>query len=550
MRQVAQSSEGIEKLDAYKLIYSIVVHGDVMQDELNAIDDLERESRRQGNLKYEALAILARAVCYSNYSEYGMFYKSLPEAFRFFKENSFMERYNYLARLEIDICLLDNKPEKALQRCKEIYEDAKQMGSLETQALASYSFGMCYRMQSLHEQSEAFFKETIQTAKQIESLDRRMEHMNPTYRMLVSYLITRERAEEALAYIADWNELLAEDKRVALEQTGMAFVNAGNQFYSDLNMIRALGQLKRFEEAEYYIRRAEDFAEGNQELIQENLNDAKLSFYYNKREDEKVLELAELCLQFHRRWPEAFQDIHRLVDFKKRALLNLSRFQEACVAYEELLILNDSITTVDNLQQLNELRTVYEFDKIVAEKERNRLLLIISIGGTLLLLLALFVYILYSCKLKKRNLALYKQIQEITRMEAEANQTFAHIPKEELTREMKLYVELTELMQTQKLFVDSDIDRKKLADALSTNEIYLANAIREGCGETFSSYIAKLRLQYALELLTNSPELTLDAIAVESGHASYSPFFRGFSKQYGMSPSEYRKFSATKRVET
>ncbi|NDW13709.1 AraC family transcriptional regulator [Bacteroides sp. 214] len=547
LRQVAQTSEGTKKLEVYASIYTIAVHGDDMQAELNAIDDLEKESRRQGNLMYEAFALLARSLCYSNYNEYQLFYNSLPEAFRFFQENNLTERYNSLVRIEIDTYFRDNKPQKALQRCQDMYQEAKQTGTPETQALAAYSFGMCYRMQGLHEQSEPFFVESIQTAKQIENLEQKVSYQDPAYRMLVSYLISRKRGEESLTYLKEWNELLAEEKRAIIEKSGNLSANTGNQFNCDLMMIETLGLLGRYEEAEQYIERAEHFVEGKQDLVQENLNDAKLSFYNYKEDYEKVLELSELCLQFYRRWPDGFQEIHRLVDFKKRALLKLSRYKEACEAYEELAILTDSITTVDNLQQLNELRTVYELDKIVAEKERQCLQLIISVGGSLLLLLALLVYIFYSHKLKKRNLALYKQIQEIARIEAEANQAFAHIPKEELTREMKLYIELTEVMQTQKLFINSDIDRKKLADTLGTNEVYLANAIREGCGETFSSYIAKLRLQYALELLTNNPELTLDAIAVESGHASYSPFFRGFSKQYGMNPSEYRKFSAMKK---
>jgi AraC-like DNA-binding protein len=41
------------------------------------------------------------------------------------------------------------------------------------------------------------------------------------------------------------------------------------------------------------------------------------------------------------------------------------------------------------------------------------------------------------------------------------------------------------------------------ADRLGTNESYLADAIREATGDTYSNYITNMRLQYSLELLNN-----------------------------------------------
>jgi transcriptional regulator GlxA family with amidase domain len=79
-----------------------------------------------------------------------------------------------------------------------------------------------------------------------------------------------------------------------------------------------------------------------------------------------------------------------------------------------------------------------------------------------------------------------------------------------------------------------------------TNEAYLADAIHEATGETVSTYLSNLRLQYSLTLLNESPHLTFDAIAIDSGHGSYSSFFRLFTKKYGISPSEYRKLAAMK----
>jgi AraC-like DNA-binding protein len=75
---------------------------------------------------------------------------------------------------------------------------------------------------------------------------------------------------------------------------------------------------------------------------------------------------------------------------------------------------------------------------------------------------------------------------------------------------------------------------------------YLADVIRETTGETYSAYISGLCLQYALTLLNEQPGMTPDAVAVDSGHGSYSPFFHSFTKKYSITSSKYRKMSAAK----
>jgi len=103
-------------------------------------------------------------------------------------------------------------------------------------------------------------------------------------------------------------------------------------------------------------------------------------------------------------------------------------------------------------------------------------------------------------------------------------------------------------MQAEHLFTHPDLERRALADRLGTNERYLADAIHQQAGETVGTYIARQRLQYALELLGTHPELTLEAVAIDSGHPSYSTFYRAFGKMYGMSPSEYRRISTKREI--
>jgi AraC-like DNA-binding protein len=181
-----------------------------------------------------------------------------------------------------------------------------------------------------------------------------------------------------------------------------------------------------------------------------------------------------------------------------------------------------------------------------AEKKKTRNYLIFALIGCIILAIALGIWIYLHRQIARKNRSLYLQIQELLQKEKAAEQQLFAAPEEELSRTMQLFRSLSELMQKEKLFTDPDLNRKMLSDRLGTNETYLADAIREATGETFSNYVSDLRLQYTLQLMSEQSDLTSDAVAIDSGHGSYSTFFRLFTKKYGITPSEYRKMAKKK----
>lgn len=71
-------------------------------------------------------------------------------------------------------------------------------------------------------------------------------------------------------------------------------------------------------------------------------------------------------------------------------------------------------------------------------------------------------------------------------------------------------------------------------------ENYFNTLFRESFGSPFATYLRKMRINYAKNmLLSGNPSLT--EIALESGFASLSHFSRIFKGEYGISPQEYRK---------
>ncbi|MDR1525247.1 MAG: helix-turn-helix domain-containing protein, partial [Tannerella sp.] len=107
-----------------------------------------------------------------------------------------------------------------------------------------------------------------------------------------------------------------------------------------------------------------------------------------------------------------------------------------------------------------------------------------------------------------------------------------------------LFDKIDRLMKERRIFADSQISRKSVAEMIGINERALFDCIKNNTEKNFSDYITFLRLNYARELLAGRNEkLTMEAIADEAGFGSRASFYRLFKTNYGLSPDEFRKLT-------
>ena len=135
-------------------------------------------------------------------------------------------------------------------------------------------------------------------------------------------------------------------------------------------------------------------------------------------------------------------------------------------------------------------------------------------------------------KIKEKNRALVRMINE----QAEAQRASSQpVPNPELfnlidgiIRREKLYA--NESLQRQDILDRFDISRRTLSDLL---------AVHAG-GQSFPAYINAIRMEDAVRLLREEPEMSLTDIAKNVGFTP--PTFRDqFKRQFGMTPTEYRQ---------
>lgn len=101
--------------------------------------------------------------------------------------------------------------------------------------------------------------------------------------------------------------------------------------------------------------------------------------------------------------------------------------------------------------------------------------------------------------------------------------------------------QLSELMNLQQPFLDSELTLSKLARQMGMSATLLSRIINEGFGQNFNDYINNLRVACVIDRFDHQAHLqfSLIGIAYECGFNSKTTFNRAFKKVTGQTPSEY-----------
>ena len=97
---------------------------------------------------------------------------------------------------------------------------------------------------------------------------------------------------------------------------------------------------------------------------------------------------------------------------------------------------------------------------------------------------------------------------------------------------------IEEVVTQQQLFLRHNVKVSDIAAELFTNRLYVSTAINDEIGVSFSDYINKKRIDYAIQLMRTNPQMTMCEIADRSGFSSDKSFYRNFKHFTGKSPKK------------
>ena len=179
--------------------------------------------------------------------------------------------------------------------------------------------------------------------------------------------------------------------------------------------------------------------------------------------------------------------------------------------------------------ELNKLIIERDNEKIEKDKAIHRtktterfayfiLLACLFLVSILILVIALYKVI------KIKNKELLKQIMEKDKKDDYIDIIENELPIEENDQKKILFKKIKDLVKDKEILSIQELNREMLAEMLGTNGTYIADAIRDNRGITFSAYINKKRVKYARELIDNNPDLSLDDVSFKCGFSSRSRF--------------------------
>lgn len=433
--------------------------------------------------------------------------------------------------------------ETAIPEINKMYEKAKEVNSAVGKGIALKCLSVVYAGTGRNEEARKHCVESLNELKKSDKIILRFE----VYLFYSGLLRSEGQAEERLKVLKQLEEDLKKHDEI-MEKKGIA-PNFNVRFYLNRHLCDVYLLNEDYKTAEYYYQLLVDLPFMKTAMSYETIYQAGIELYAKMGKYDKALALTDSIQTLLSNTDMGVS----VVDNLKLKIDIYHRMGNANGLYDtfnRMNAINDSLYNIKTNAQLDEIRTRYEIDKITYDKEKQKIYTFTALAGCALMVVVLLLIIAYNRKLRNKNLVLYKQIRESSRSEKKIGDAAKILSEQEPNRETKLYWQLNELMQKERLFIEPTIDRKKLADLLGTNEKYLADAIRQESGETVAIYINRMRLQYALQLLDTEPDMTLESIALDSGHTSYSSFYRAFIKAYGINPSEYRKFSKGKYIAT
>ena len=91
-------------------------------------------------------------------------------------------------------------------------------------------------------------------------------------------------------------------------------------------------------------------------------------------------------------------------------------------------------------------------------------------------------------------------------------------------------------------------DSTSLASALCMGRSKLYMQFKQMIGLTPNEFILKIKLDEAMSMLKNRPELNVSEISASLGFSSPRYFSKCFKQQYGITPTEYKEKSKSNRT--
>ncbi|MDR2003915.1 MAG: helix-turn-helix domain-containing protein [Prevotella sp.] len=543
LRLVLQQADGKEKLQTYNrlaITYKFETHDDLKRDTIIAIyDEMETEAIKQNDISQQAVAIRNRHNVFLDREEYDEVIKQSLAILKFMEANETWGMY-YQTILDVSSAYRRlGEYENGLREVEKAYNFAKEHDHTEGMGIIMYAMAGQYISLRKFTESEKCLRESIELLQDTKVY---ANILPMVYHNLISSLIGQARYEEALELTKEY-----EIANIRYEETSKTPQPStwGNLWIVLTGLYRQMGEPDK---AMYYIDKLDSLSNGRNKMYKERGH-----VLYLKGQYDEAIEMLDKAIEVN---PNALEE----ESLKLMVMIKQGNADEATDLYYRIIVRQDSITNQKYYAQFDVLRTQYEVDKHVAEKEqmRNQFIFVLVICVLLITGILIILIIYYQKQRAYRQLVRKSQqwagvistdeVDEVTKTEEreEFNQTEEiDITKKPDSADISIMVCIDRLMYEEKLYLKSDVTLETLSGELGIDRRQISAAINKCTKKHFSTYINEFRIKEAVRIMSNPAydNLSIDGIALESGFNERTTFHRFFKKYIGVTPGVFRNLS-------
>lgn len=550
LRQVIEHSEGIDKLKSYNrlcyLYMSEVADNQKMDTLLMLFNQVEAEAIKQGNVEIQGMVYGNAIIAHINRSEHDKVIEKAPAYLDFYIENGLWKFYYQIHMQLITAYNLKGEYEPAIEEAEKMYARAKERKDKAGMATALYATGIIYNSQDRWKEEEKCFRECIDLLWEVSGYD---NILTQSYAFLCMVLRAQNRYDDLLQLVPEYEKAIARFEKAS----GRTQPEARGNLY--IALMNTYIDIHDYDKAEPYLAKIEALI--NNDISRFELLRARALILRSRGDYGKALAAIDSAIN---RTLESDFNLNSIRRIKMQILARMGRYREADGLLDEIIATNDTLKNVEVNARFDELRTQYEVEKHIAGKERNFHYFLFALAICLVLVLLLAGAFYYNRMIALKNRKLYERIKEQDRLADELSR-LANVRQSESSGEnsgktagatdifapsgeqQSLVIRLQEYLLSDDNLSNTDINRDDIISALGTNKNALTDAVKAVTGKSPMEYMRTLKVEEARRKLDSHPELTIEAIAFSCGFNIPSTFYRLFRKQYGISPTEYRKMS-------
>ena len=254
---------------------------------------------------------------------------------------------------------------------------------------------------------------------------------------------------------------------------------------------------------------------------------------------------------------------------KLRSNYHAGRKDSALHVAMQIAEVYDSALVKQKQRDAAELSTIYDVQgkerQIVEHRAGKRLFTAISIavGILALLILGFALYVFRQWRITnhknrimarqitealeyKEKLKKLKEQQKLENQQAAADENTAgvglSISDFTTLSDEQLFLCLRDLIESEQLFLQPDFGRQTLIDRTGLSKDRIGAAFAQGSdSSSLPAYVRELRLDYAIRLMNDQPDITVEQVSQSSGFTSADTFTRNFRAKYSMTPTAYKQ---------